>query len=124
MTLEEILQVDIDLEYRWKQKFVVAQAVIHSTGESKIFIRGRIRGGHSDIASRFMNVEMVKAEHAGLPYPEIEIMGGGQINISADEKIIAVSEKSERFGKEPDRNLTIQLIKSTHPEFSVIEDQS
>ena len=51
-------------------------------------------------------------------------LGGGWIRYDAEKKVIQIGGSSGDFGREPDREETVNAIKRAHPDFDVGEFNS
>ncbi|MDO8495868.1 MAG: hypothetical protein Q7S43_00225 [bacterium] len=107
MNLDELRDVRID--DRGGYKFIVAK-VSDGVTEKLVVRADENCGYHRDIL-RLLRVEA--------PEFRISCIGGGGISINPDRKTIVISGSSGDFGREPDRNNTVKMLREAFPDFEV-----
>lgn len=49
-------------------------------------------------------------------------LGGGRISVDPEKKTVRIWDYSRDFGREPDRGITVRLLKEAFPEYTVTSD--
>ena len=114
MLPEELLKnvLDVVIDTPNSGKFIVAEVRINDT--KKLVVRAlKNCKYHFDIETK------LRAEVRSLGMMAWCI-GGGKYRIDNDRKTLLIWSESGEFGREPDRNKTVEMLQRAFPEFTII----
>ena len=96
-------------------KFIVVQ-LTDGGGEKKLIVRANENCEfHADIFDELLR-------HEDLDTLSPKCVGGGNIEVDPEEKRIRIRSSSSRYGREPDRQLTVRMLQVAFPDYQVKSD--
>ena len=114
MTLEEVPDVLID--ERGGDRFIVLR-IAHPSGKEKRVVRAnQKRVSHLGLLTEFQREELSTFLEC-----DVTCIGGGEIRVDPDEKVIRIFGISAKYGEEPDRQKTVAILQTAYPDFKVLD---